>query len=32
VEVWRLLTVERDWSDDRYVRWLGRAMADAVLG
>jgi hypothetical protein len=32
VEVWRLLTVERDWSDERYVRWLGRAMADAVLG
>jgi AcrR family transcriptional regulator len=31
VEVWQLLTVARGWSDERYVAWLGRAMADAVL-
>jgi AcrR family transcriptional regulator len=31
VEVWRLLTVERGWSDERYADWVGRAMADAVL-
>jgi AcrR family transcriptional regulator len=31
VEVWELLTRSRGWSDDRYVSWVGRAMADAVL-
>lgn len=31
VEVWRLLTVARGWSDERYVTWVGRAMADALL-
>lgn len=31
VEVWELLTQHRGWSEDRYVSWVGRAMADAVL-
>jgi hypothetical protein len=31
MEVWQLLTVSRGWSSERYVAWLGRAMADAVL-
>jgi AcrR family transcriptional regulator len=31
VEVWRLLCVQRGWSGEAYVSWLGRAMADAFL-
>lgn len=31
VEVWQLLTGSRDWSRERYVAWLGRAMGDAVV-
>lgn len=31
VEVWRLLCVQRGWSEERYVTWQGRAMADAFL-
>ena len=31
VEVWSLLTEQRGWSGDEYARWVGRAMADAVL-
>lgn len=31
LEVWQLLTVSRGWSPERYVTWLGRAMADAVV-
>ena len=31
VEVWRLLCRDRGWSDDAYVSWVGRAMADGFL-
>ena len=31
VEVWSLLTEQRDWSGDEYADWVGKAMADAVL-
>jgi AcrR family transcriptional regulator len=31
VEVWRLLCRDRGWSDEAYVSWVGRAMADAFL-
>ncbi|GAA4857928.1 TetR/AcrR family transcriptional regulator [Actinomycetospora straminea] len=30
-EVWHLLTAARGWSGDRYERWIGQAMCDAVL-
>jgi AcrR family transcriptional regulator len=31
VEVWRLLCLQRNWSDEQYVSWVGRTMADAFL-
>ena len=30
-EVYRILTIERDWTDDEYEAWLARTLRDQLL-